>query len=94
MPVLRRINIRIVIYLDDMFIMGQTMEEIRMSRDTLIFFLQHLGFVLNLEKSILNPVWETEFLVVTITSLKLGLLLQQKNLLKIQSQYQDVHAKG
>ena len=94
MPVLRRINIWIIIYLDDMLIMGQTMEEIRMSRDTLIFLLQHLGFVLNLEKSILNPVQETEFLWVTITSLKMGLSLLKKNQLKIQSHYQDVHAKG
>ena len=54
--VLRRINIWVVIYLDDMLIMVQTMEEILMSRDTVIFFLLHLGFVLNLEKSILNPV--------------------------------------
>ena len=55
-------NIRIVIYLDNMLIMGQTMEEILMSRDTLIFLLQHLSFVLSLEKSILNLVQEIEFL--------------------------------
>ena len=54
--------IRIVIYLDNMLIMGQTMEEILMSRDTVIFLLQHLSFVLNLEKSILNLVQEIEFL--------------------------------
>ena len=60
--VLRRINIRIVIYLDNMLIMGQTMEEILMRRDTVIFLLQHLSFVLNLEMSILNLVQEIEFL--------------------------------
>ena len=42
--VVRRINIRIVIYLEDMSIMGQTMEEILMSRDTVNFLLQQLGF--------------------------------------------------
>ena len=80
--VLRRINIRMVIYLDNMLIMGQTMEEILMSRDTVIFLLQHLGFVLNLEKSILNSVQEIEFLGVTINSLKMCLSLPQgdKNL--------------
>ena len=41
--VLRRINIRIVICLDDMLIMGQTMEEIIMSRDIVIFHLQFTG---------------------------------------------------
>ena len=73
MSVLRRINIRIVIYLDYMFIMGQKMQESVLSRDTVIFFLQHLGFALNLEKSILNPVLEIEFLGVTTDSLKMCL---------------------
>ena len=67
--VLRRITIRMVIYLDDMLVMGQTMEEI------VIFLLHHLGFVLNLEKSILNPVQEIEFLGVTINSVKMCLSL-------------------
>ena len=69
MSVLRRINIRIVIYLDDILIMGQTMKV--SCPDTVIFLLQHLGFALNLEKSILNPVQEIEFLGVTINSLKM-----------------------
>ena len=38
--------------------MGQAMEEILMPRDTVIFLLQHFGFVWNLEKSILNAVWK------------------------------------
>ena len=93
MPVLRRINIRIVIYLDDILIMGQTMDESLMSRDTAIFLLQHLGFVLNLEKSILNPLQEIEFLGVTMNSLKMYLSLPPE-VLKIQSQCQNIHSKG
>ena len=77
-----------------MLIMGQTMEEILMSRDTVIFLLQHLGFVLNVEKSILNPVQEIEFLGVRINSLKMCLSFPKEKVLKIQSQCQDVHAKG
>ena len=80
--------------LDNILMMGQTMEEILMSRDTVIFLLQHLGFVLNMERSILNPVQEIEFLGVTINSLKMCLLLPQEKLVKVQSQCQDVHAKG
>ena len=75
MPLLRKINIRIIIYLDDMLIMGQTMGEILMSRKTVTFLLQHLGFVLNLEKSILNPVQEIYFLGVTISSLKMSVFI-------------------
>ena len=42
------------IYLNDILVMGQAMEEILVSRDTLIFHLKHLGFVLKLKKSILD----------------------------------------
>ena len=55
-----------------------------------IFLLQHLGFVLNLEKSLLNPAREIVFLGVTISSLKMCLYLPQEKVLKIQSQCQDV----
>ena len=46
MSVLRKINIHIAIYFDDMPEMDQMMEEILTSGDTVIFLLQHLGFVL------------------------------------------------
>ena len=59
--ILRRINIRIVIYLDDMLLMGYSIEEISLCRDTVIFLLQHLGFVINWKKSVLTPVQEIKF---------------------------------
>ena len=40
---LRQVNIRITIYLDDMLLIGRTLPEILMARDTLIFLLQHSG---------------------------------------------------
>ena len=49
LALLRRINIRIIIYLDDMLLMGRTLPETLMARGTLIFLLQHLGFVINLK---------------------------------------------
>ena len=45
MSVLRRVNVGIVVYLDNMLIMGQTMEELLMFRDSVIFLLQYLDFV-------------------------------------------------
>ena len=38
---LRQINVQVIIYLDDMPLIGQTMEDILMSKDTTIFLLQH-----------------------------------------------------
>ena len=50
---LRRINVKIIIYLDDMLLMGASQPELVLGRDTLIFVLQHLGLVINLKKSVL-----------------------------------------
>ena len=47
--VFRRVSIRIIIYLDAMLSMGRTLQEIPMARDTLIFLLEHLAFVINLK---------------------------------------------
>ena len=47
---LLRINIELIIYLDDILIMGRSLEEILMSQDKVIFLLQHLGFVRNWTK--------------------------------------------
>ena len=44
---LRRINIKIIIEFADMLMNGHSLEEILISRNTLIFLLQHLGFVVN-----------------------------------------------
>ena len=53
------------------------MKEIRLSRDTVIFLLHYLEFVLNLKKSFVNPMQETEFLGITINYLKMCLSLPQ-----------------
>ena len=63
---LLRINIELIIYLDDILIMGRSLEEILMSQDKVIFLLQHLGFVRNLQESKLEPNTKLEFLEVEI----------------------------
>ena len=45
--VLRRLNIRLVVYLDDLILLGQNKWEVEMARETTIFLLQQLGFVIN-----------------------------------------------
>ena len=54
--VLRRLMISIIIYLDDLLVSGNGMSEIFTARDYVIFLLQHLGFVMNLKKCVLDPV--------------------------------------
>ena len=75
--VLRRLNIRIIIYLDDMLLIGHKIEETLMAIDTVIFLLQQLGFVLNLKKPVLMPTQRIEFLGVTVDLLIMTLSLIQ-----------------
>ena len=54
-PLMRRFNVQLIIYLEDIIIMGSLLKEIMMSRETLILVLQNLRFVINFQKSVFNP---------------------------------------
>lgn len=58
MPIVlfRRINIRIIVCLYDVLQMTRSLEEILTARETLIFLLLNLGFVMNVKRSIHQPV--------------------------------------
>ena len=79
---LRRLNIRLVIYLHDILLMGRT-EEISMSRDTLIFLVQHLGFAINLKQSVLKPSQQRYFLDLKIDTHTMSLALTEKKIEKV-----------
>ena len=64
-----------IIYLDGMLLMGHSIKELSMCRDTVIFFLQNLGFAINWKKSVLTPVQEIEFLGLKINSVNLEISL-------------------
>ena len=72
---LRKINIRAMIYLDDMLVLSHTIQEVHISKDTVIYLLQNLGFIINMKKSILHPCQKIEFLGVEIDSIKMTLSL-------------------
>ena len=79
----------VIIYFDDMLLMSQTIEELLISRDTVIFLLTHLGFVINLKKSMLNPVQKIEFLGLEIDSVAMKLSLPQRKVEKIVQMSQN-----
>ena len=62
--ILRWIQIRIIIYLNDMLLMIQTINDLEIARDTLIFLLQSLSFVI-------------KFLRLEIDSVRMTLTLPQ-----------------
>ena len=87
---LRRMNIRMIIYLDEMLLMGHSIEEIRMCCNTVIFLLQHLGFVINWKKSVLTPVQEIKFWGLKINSVNLEIPLTEQKLQKVKPKCQSL----
>ena len=75
---LRRLKIRIVIYIDDMLVMAASLEEITMALDTVVYLLQALGFTLNEKKSMLKPCQVMEFLGVTVNSLDMTFTIPEE----------------
>ena len=92
--VLRCLNILIMIYLNDMLLIGHTIEETLLARDTVIFLLQQLGLALNLKKSVLIPTQRIKFLGVKINSLIMTLSLPEKKVSKVQKQCLELLQKS
>jgi hypothetical protein len=80
---LRSLGIRLIAYLDDFLLMAQTMSEIIQARDSMIFLLEHLGFVLNHEKSVLEPSQQMRFLGVQINSVTMTLSVPEQKAQKL-----------
>ena len=68
---LRRLGLRLIVYLDDIIVFNQTQEGILRDRDSTLWLLQHLGFVINWEKSVLDPSHCMEYLGFVINSLEM-----------------------
>ena len=87
--ILRKLYIRIIVYLDDFLILGKTLQETILSRDTVIYLLQNLGFVKKLKKSVLHPTQRIEFLGMIIDSVEITVSLSQENGESISKRCQD-----
>ena len=62
MSLLRRVMIRTKIFLDNLLVFGNTMEEILVALGSATFLLQYLGFVIHFKKCVLEPTQKIEFL--------------------------------
>ena len=83
--ILRRLNIRLVIFLDDILIFGSSMEEILMARDTAIYLLEGLGFVINYKKSVTNPTTTIEYLGILIDSVSMTMSLTEEKTMSLSN---------
>ena len=76
-----------------MLLMSQTINGLKAARDTLIFLLQSLGFVINLQKSVLVPLQKIEFLGLEIDSVRMTLTLPQEKVKKLRLKCQKLISK-
>ena len=88
--ILCKLYVRIIVYFDDFLILGETLEEVILTRDTAIYLIQNLGFVINLKKSVLHPTQRTEFLRMIIDSVKMTVSLPQDKVESIFKRCQDI----
>lgn len=84
LAILRELNISIIVYLDNMLLLAKTLQEILMAKNTVIFLLQHLRFVINLKIICDNYDSKNKILGLIIDSVQLTLSLTPQKLGKIR----------
>ena len=80
---LRTRNIRLLIYVDHILIIGSSVEILREHTGLVIELLQNLGFIINYEKSLLTPTPVLEFLGFLINSKTMKFYLPQTKVAKV-----------
>ena len=88
--ILRRLGIRLVIYLDDIMIMNQSLSGIQSDLSTAVYLLENLGFLINQKKLVLVPTHVTEFLGFTVNSETMTLSLPKDKVIKIKQNCLDL----
>ena len=83
--------IRPIIFLDDLLIFENTVEEILVARVSVIFLLQHLEFAINFKKCVLELTQEIEFLGMLVKSKTITLSVSQEKVQKIKSQCLELY---
>ena len=91
---IRKLKIRIVIYIDDMLVMAATLSEIEIARDTVIQIFQALGFVINFAKSDLTPKQIMEFLGIIVNSIEMTFSIPQAKIEKLTKISLEMLEKG
>ena len=73
-----------------MLILSHTIREAHIYRDTVIYLLQILGFIINIKKSILHPCHKIEFLGMEIDSIKMTFSLTPEKVQKVVKTCQNL----
>ena len=78
LALLQKMEMRLVIYIDNIIILSQSHTALLQDRDTVIFLLQCLGFVINWAKSQLELTQSIEYLGFLVNSVLMTLALPEQ----------------
>ena len=91
---LRRLGIRLVIYLDDLLVLGSSYDECASSVVIVIQSLESLGFLVNFKKSETDPTQCIEYIGLIIDSLSSSFRLTEKKISDIVRLCKEALKKG
>ena len=91
---MRKLNVRLTIFLDDILLMAASVEELTLTRGTLIYLLHNLGFLINIKKSVLQSYQTMQFLGIEIKSIDMAITLPQQKKDQTEKQCQDLLRKS
>jgi len=77
---LRGMGVRMIVYIDDMLLLGESPSLVESHLEALMYLLTGLGFIINLPKSITTPTQTVEFLGLQVDSTTLHLSLPGQKL--------------
>ena len=75
---LRKLYVRLIVFLGDILLMALSKEGLTLERDTLINLFQNLGFLISSKKSVLKLCQNIQFLGMKINSIEMTLTLSQE----------------
>ena len=79
-----------IVYLDDIIVFNQTREGMLRDRDSTLWLLQNLGFVINWKKSVLDPSHCMEYLGFVINSMEMNLSLPREKMNQLIQSCRDL----
>ena len=81
---LRTLGVRMIVYIDDMLIMGESPDVVWDHVTAMVALLEGLGFIVNTDKSMLSPTQQLEFLGLQVSSVDLHLRLPGEKIKQIR----------
>ena len=83
-----------IVYIDNILLMGDSPDQVECHLETLIFLLTNLGFIINVSKSIMTPTQEIEYLGLLVNSTTLQLRLPGEKLHHIRLEVNQILQKS